>query len=181
MRVAAVRRRSSLYSIYLACLGALLATTNLANAQAPNTPASSEKLQVYLVRQDSSDCSNSTVSNGETPLVSGNITIVRNPDGTTEVKVAMTASPDTVYHVYLKCVRQLGDLTTGDEGAGIQIFSFPTNLVGNVFAFDVYPEGAPRVTSSRAFRWFSNDDLSHWSSAFAERPKRGKQCPKKRI
>jgi hypothetical protein len=40
-------------------------------------------------------------------------------------------------------VRQIGDLTTGDEGAGIEMFSFTTNLVGNVFAFDVYPEGAP--------------------------------------
>jgi hypothetical protein len=55
----------------------------------------------------------------------------------------MTASPDTTYHVFLKCVRQIGDVTTGDEGTGIQVFSFPTNLAGNVFAFDVYPEGAP--------------------------------------
>jgi hypothetical protein len=96
-----------------------------------------------LVRQDSSDCVNSTVSNADSPLVSGDITLVRNTDGTTSVKVAMTASPDTTYHVFLKCVRQIGDLATGDEGAGIQVFSFPTNIAGNIFAFDVYPDGAP--------------------------------------
>ena len=68
---------------------------------------------------------------------------VREGYTTTDVKVAMTASPDTTYHVFLKCVRQIGDVTTGDEGTGIDTFSFPTNIVGNVFAFDVYPEGAP--------------------------------------
>ena len=46
----------------------------------------------------------------------------------TSVKVAMTASPSTTYYVYLKCFRQIGDLTTGEEGAGIGNYSFPTNL-----------------------------------------------------
>jgi hypothetical protein len=134
-------------------LGGLLAAIDMAGAQAPKAPSNlavvggpapgPASVQVYLVRQDSSDCTNTTVSNADGPLVSGDITVVRDPNGTTEVKVAMTASPDTTYHVFLKCVRQIGDLKTGDEGAGIDVFSFPTNLAGNVFAFDVYPDGAP--------------------------------------
>jgi hypothetical protein len=137
----------------VAGLGALLAGIDVAGAQAPRAPSNLavieaqapelNSVQVYLVRQDSSDCTNSTVSNADTPAVGGDITVVRNPGGTTDVKVAMTASPDTTYHVFLKCVRQIGDLKTGDEGAGIEVFSFPTSLVGNIFAFDVYPDGAP--------------------------------------
>jgi hypothetical protein len=37
----------------------------------------------------------------------------------------------------------LGDITTYDEGDGIGLFTFQTNEAGNVFAFDMYPEGAP--------------------------------------
>jgi hypothetical protein len=40
-------------------------------------------------------------------------------------------------------VRLLGDITTGDEGIGEALFTIPPNTVGNVFAFDSYPEGAP--------------------------------------
>ena len=121
------------------CLAGLLTAIDLAGAQAPTA----EEVQVYLVRQDSSDCTNSTVSNAYSPAVSGDISVARIAGGTTQVKVAMTASPDTTYHVFLKCVREIGNVKTGDEGTGIEAFSFPTNLVGNVFAFDVYPEGAP--------------------------------------
>jgi hypothetical protein len=46
------------------------------------------------------------------------VAVVRNTDGTTSVKIAMTATPDTTYHFYLKCVRQLGDIKTDDEGIG---------------------------------------------------------------
>jgi hypothetical protein len=137
MREPAARRGSSLCSILLACLGALFTAAGPASAQV------SPSVEVYLVRQDSSDCTNSTVSNADSPQVSGEIVVVRNSDGTTSVKVAMTASPNTTYHFYLKCVRQIGDVVTGDESVGIQVFSFPTNLTGNVFAFDGYPDGAP--------------------------------------
>jgi hypothetical protein len=141
------------YAGLSACVCWLFTATGLARAQAPQAPSNlavvtgaalnQGSVQVYLVRQDSSDCTNTTVSNADGPAVSGDITVVRNSNGTTDVKVAMTASPDTTYHVYLKCVRQIGDLQTGDEGAGIEEFSFPTKLTGNVFAFDVYPDGAP--------------------------------------
>lgn len=136
------QRVSSVFVAFLLVFCATLAILDLARAQTP--PTNSGQRQVYLIRQDSSDCTNSTVSNTEGPQLGGYIWIVRNPDGTTSVKVAMTASPSTTYHVYLKCFRQLGDLTTGEEGAGIENFSFPTSLTnGNVYAFDIYPEGAP--------------------------------------
>jgi hypothetical protein len=69
--------------------------------------------------------------------------VVRNPDATTSVKIAMTVQPDTTYHFFLKCVRLLGDIKTDDEGIGEATFTFQTNSVGGVFAFDMYPEGAP--------------------------------------
>jgi hypothetical protein len=40
-------------------------------------------------------------------------------------------------------VRILGDIQTFDEGEGQATFTFNTNEVGNVYAFDMYPEGAP--------------------------------------
>jgi hypothetical protein len=75
-----------------------------------------------LIRQASSHCTDSVVSNADPRLVSGDITVVRNDDGATEVKAAPTGSPNTAYHVFLNSVRQLGDLTTGDEGTGMQSF-----------------------------------------------------------
>jgi hypothetical protein len=95
--------------------------------------------QVDLVRQDQSDCTNTTVP--VNPL--GTVSLNRDSDGNTNVKVAMTISPDTTYHFFLKCVRQLGDITTGDEGTGFGAFTFQTSEVGATYAFDMYPEGAP--------------------------------------
>jgi hypothetical protein len=93
-----------------------------------------------MVLQDSSDCSNSNVNPG---VVGGSAWVVHGSDGVTHVKVGITAKPNTKYHFFLKCVRILGDIETSDEGVGIGQFSFPTNEVGNTFAFDMYPEGAP--------------------------------------
>ena len=94
-----------------------------------------------LVRQDFSDCQNGNVSGGG--LIGGTVWVVRGSDGTTKVKVGITGTPDTTYHFFLKCVRILGDIKTYEEGVGKAEFSFSTNETGNVFAFDVYPEGAP--------------------------------------
>ena len=105
--------------------------------------AAAQEATVSLVRQDFSNCTNDDVNDGGGRLTSGTLWLVRNPDGTTGVKVAMTVAPDTTYHFFLKCVRQLGDIKTDDEGIGEALFSFPTSSVGNVFAFDMYPEGAP--------------------------------------
>ncbi len=109
----------------------------------PPPPPPPGQLDVYLVRQDFSDCQNANVPSGNGPLVSGIVWLSRGNDGNTTVKVSLTASPDTTYHFYLKCVRQLGDIATGDEGVGEAVFTFATNSVGNVYAFDSYPEGAP--------------------------------------
>jgi hypothetical protein len=98
---------------------------------------------VSLVLQDFSDCTNANVNDQGENLARGRVAVVRNTDGITSVKVAMTAQPDTTYRFYLKCVRQLGDIKTDDEGIGEAVFTFQTNSTGAVFAFDMYPEGAP--------------------------------------
>jgi hypothetical protein len=98
---------------------------------------------VVLVRQDQSDCTNTTVPSADGPNVDGYVAVIRGNDGNTTVKVSMTASPDTTYHFFLKCVRQLGDIKTGDEGLGTAVFTFPTSAAGSSFGFDSYPEGAP--------------------------------------
>jgi hypothetical protein len=112
----------------------------VAQFQVPRDPS---KPQVYLVRKDSSDCQNSDVPNVDSPLVSGNVWLVRMPDGNTSVTVAVTAKPNTTYHFFLKCIRHLGDMRTDEEGVANVSFAFPTNLVGNVYAFDMFPDGAP--------------------------------------
>jgi hypothetical protein len=135
--------RVSFFAALLAGTAALaVAGTSIAQ-QIPRPPKVPNQTQVYLVRQDFSDCTNSNVPNTDSPLVSGNIWLTRTTDGNTQVKVAMTASPNTTYHFFLKCVRLLTDITTDADGVANVGFSFPTNAVGNVYAFDVYPEGAP--------------------------------------
>lgn len=109
----------------------------------PKTPPVNPTAEVDLVRQDQSDCTNTNVNANNPALIGGSVVLNHNSNGNTDVKVAITASPNTTYHFYLKCVRQLGDVVTQDEGEGSATFSFATNSVGNVFAFDMYPEGAP--------------------------------------
>jgi hypothetical protein len=106
-------------------------------------PVSANERQVFLVKQDESDCANTTVPSGKPETVGGELLLTRDADGNTTVKIAMTVSPDTTYHFFLKCVRQLGDIKTGDEGTGFATFTFPTNSVGATYGFDMYPEGAP--------------------------------------
>jgi hypothetical protein len=96
--------------------------------------------EVALVKQDFSDCQNGNVS--PSGYVGGTVWVVRS-GATTNVKVGITGTPNTKYHFFLKCVRILGDIQTYDEGVGEAVFSFNTSESGNVFAFDMYPEGAP--------------------------------------
>src|SRR5664279_1277995 len=98
---------------------------------------------VSLILQDFSDCSNANVPTPAGAPARGTVFIVRNTDGTTTLKVGMTVQPDTTYHFFLKCVRLLGDIKTGDEGIGEAIYTLPAGTVGAVFAFEMYPEGAP--------------------------------------
>lgn len=107
-------------------------------------PAAAQTVvQAPLVLQDFSDCQNGNVTDPSGLLTKGTVFIVKNNDGSINLKVGITLVPNTTYHFFLKCVRLLGDITTGDEGTGNGIFTIPPNTVGNVFAFDSYPEGAP--------------------------------------
>jgi hypothetical protein len=90
-----------------------------------------------------SDCTNASVPADRHRTRGGGISVVRNPDGTTSVRVAMPVDPNSTYHFVVKCVRSLGDIETDGDGVGKAVFTFQTSSVGNVFAFDVYPEGAP--------------------------------------
>jgi hypothetical protein len=123
---------------------ALVATNVAAVAQfATQGPQDPNQKQVFLVRKDASECSGSDVPNVDSPLVGGNVVVTRLGDGTTSVKVAMTAKPNTTYQFFLKCVRVLGNITTDEEGVAIVTFGYPTNSVGNAYAFEMHPEGAP--------------------------------------
>ena len=126
-----------------AVVAAALATSISALAQFPPRPVDPNQRQVYLVRQDQSDCTNSDVPNVNSPLVVGNVWVTRLHDGNTSVKVAVTAKPNTKYQFFLKCVRPLGDIPTDDEGVANVTFAFPSNLVGTTYGFDMYPAGAP--------------------------------------
>ena len=133
-------RQEALWVVVIAAIASNLS----ALAQIPTArPTDPNQRQVYLVRQDQANCTNSDVPNVDSPLVGGNIWVTRLHDGNTSVKVAMTAKPSTTYHFFLKCVRQLTDITTDDEGVANVSLVFPTNLVGAVYGFDMYPEGAP--------------------------------------
>jgi hypothetical protein len=98
---------------------------------------------VSLVLQDFSDCTNANVKDNGGGAPGGTVNILRNTDGTTSLKIGMSAVPSTTYHFFLKCVRQLGDITTDEDGLGEASFTLPAGAVGQVFAFDSYPEGAP--------------------------------------
>jgi hypothetical protein len=127
----------------LAGVAATAAVSVSAVAEIAVPAATANQKQVYLVRRDESNCTNSDVPNVDSPLVGGNVWVTRMSDGQTNVKVAMTATPNTKYHFFLKCVRVLSDIWTDSEGVANVSFSFPTNSTGNVYAFDMYPDGAP--------------------------------------
>ncbi|MGJ4927668.1 hypothetical protein ACQR1I_20665 [Bradyrhizobium sp. HKCCYLS2038] len=98
--------------------------------------------EALLVRQDFSDCGNSDVKADDPARIGGTILIARQADGRLHAKVAITAAPNTVYHLFLKCVRPLGDLKTEDEGEATAEFELPADAKP-VLTFDMYPEGAP--------------------------------------
>jgi hypothetical protein len=130
---------------FVAILGAS-AISFVASARKPPVPPiplEGPNVEAYLIRQNSSDCTNSNVNANNPSLIGGTAFVVRGDNGNTTVKVAITASPNTTYNFYLKCVRQLGTITTQDEGEGNGLFQFPTNAVGSVYGFDMYPNGAP--------------------------------------
>lgn len=111
-------------------------------AIAQTAPPAGKTVEVGLIAQDFSDCTNTTVKDDPNRIRGGLIKVSRQGDST-QVAIAMTANANTTYHFYLKCVRQLGDIKTDGEGVGTAVFNFSNASTGPVFAFDSYPEGAP--------------------------------------
>jgi hypothetical protein len=129
---------------FLALIGlAALTHPTLAQTAAPQGAGDNQSKIVGLVPQDFSDCTNGNVVDNGNWTKGGLAYVSRNTGGTTTVKVSATLTPNMTYHFFLKCVRLLGDIKTDEEGLANAEFSFQTNSVGNVFAFDMYPEGAP--------------------------------------
>jgi hypothetical protein len=130
--------RSSLVAAVL--LGAAIVPGRAFAQDPPPRPA--ERL-VYLMQQDQSGCNNADVHVGDWSKQKGAVWVTRGSDGTTTVRIGFTGKPNTSYHFFLKCVRLLGDIKTEDEGEAQASFQFPSNAVGDVYGFDMYPEGAP--------------------------------------
>jgi hypothetical protein len=97
-----------------AAIGSAFAAQLSALAQIWTPPVDPNQREVYLVRKDSP-----TVPTAACPMSirrsSGNVWLTRQHDGNTSVKVAITATPNTTYHFFLKCVRHLTDITTDEE------------------------------------------------------------------
>jgi hypothetical protein len=118
---------------------AMLAASVAALAQVRLDP---NQRQVVLVRQDTSDCSGSDVPDVNSPLVGGILLATQLFDGNTSVTLAMTGRPNTTYRVAVKCVRQIGNVTTDEDGVANVSFAFPTSLAGPVYSFELTPERA---------------------------------------
>lgn len=123
-------------------VGLALFTSGAAVAEGPfDSPEVSNGVTVSLIQQDGSDCTNSTVVDNPDRTRGGEVWVTSS-GGMVTVQVGMTVNPDTIYNFYLKCVQQLGTIITDDEGIGLAKFTFPASIAGNVFAFDMYPDGA---------------------------------------
>jgi hypothetical protein len=130
------------YNLYLL---SSIAVVGIAAIFPSETAVSKSKTRVLtlFVRQDFSDCSNANVVAGPAN-VGGEAMVTRRDANQTEVNVRLNkVAANTTYHLYLKCVKQIGDIKTDSTGSGNNTFMFPTNSVGAIFAFDMYPDGAP--------------------------------------
>ena len=125
----------------LACVAAVLGASGL--TAAPALAASKVRNLTLMVQQDWSDCSNANVVAAPS-RVAGEGLVTRRDDGQTTVNVRLTrVAPNTTYHLFLKCFFLLGDISTDANGRGNNTFSFPTATTGPIYAFDMYPSGAP--------------------------------------
>ncbi len=108
-------------------------------------PLSTEKtaLTVALVRQDSESCSNDNVSDAGQAPVKGSVTVFPVTYNTMSAGVKLAGvSPNTTYRVFLKCVRQLGQLRTDAEGNGGRTFNYLTETASPSYGFEIIPDGA---------------------------------------
>lgn len=96
-----------------------------------------------LVRQDFSDCGNTTVSGSDPARVGGSVAISQTAAGATNAVVTIAqGSPNTAYTFYWKCHNGLGVVRTDASGAGSASFAFQS-AAGSTLTFDMYPAGAP--------------------------------------
>ncbi len=104
-------------------------------------------LTVALVRQDEGSCTNDNVADTGSAVLAGSATVSRETSATPTAAIRLAGTtPNTSYHVYLKCFRQLGMIRTDAAGNAGRTFQFPTDAVGAVIAFEIFPEGAPPGT-----------------------------------
>ena len=125
----------------------IIAVPASAQVTAPSASAAQAReptARWLLVRQDSSDCMNSDVTAADPALVGGTLSLVGTPDGNTTVRIAITAQPNTTYHLHVKCSRHLGDFRTEDEGQGVATFVVPAGATAPPpYVFELSPDGAP--------------------------------------
>ncbi len=99
---------------------------------------------VALVRQDEGSCSNETVVDNGLAAIGGSVTVSPESSIATIAGIRLAGvSPNTSYRIYLKCGRQLGTLRTDASGNAGRTVDFPTDAAGAVYAFELFPEGAP--------------------------------------
>ncbi|MGH6838529.1 MAG: hypothetical protein ACREDT_06975 [Methylocella sp.] len=99
---------------------------------------------VALVRQDEGSCTNDNVADTGSAAVAGSVTVSTETSSTSTAAVRLAgASPNTSYRIFLKCFRQLGTLRTDASGNAGRTVEFPTDATAAVYAFEVFPEGAP--------------------------------------
>jgi hypothetical protein len=99
---------------------------------------------VALVRQDEGSCTNDTVADTGSAAVAGSVTVSLETSSTSTAAIRLAgASPNTSYRIFLKCFRQLGTLRTDASGNAGRTVEFPTDAAAAVYAFEVFPEGAP--------------------------------------
>jgi hypothetical protein len=99
---------------------------------------------VALVRQDEGSCTNDNVADTDSAVVAGSATVSPETSTTSTAAIRLAGvSPNTSYHVVLKCFRQLGMIRTDAQGNAGRTFEFPTDAVGPVIAFELSPEGTP--------------------------------------
>lgn len=111
------------------------------------TPAQAQSGELQgsgsLVRQDFSDCGNTTVSASDPARVGGTVAITQTAAGATNAAVTLQhGSPNTAYDFYWKCHNGLGVVRTDASGAGSGQFAFQSQA-GSTLTFDMYPAGAP--------------------------------------
>ena len=99
---------------------------------------------VALVRQDEGSCTNDNVADTGSAVLAGSATVSPETSMTYMAAIRLAGTtPNTSYHVYLKCFRQLGMIRTDAGGNAGRTFDFPADAGGPVIAFELSPEGVP--------------------------------------